>query len=146
MAIVGSRRYTPNGKIGKIDGKTLKGNEVVSANNGRPPAAHQIDSDGTIWLPNFEAGKLGQFDPKTETSGIFIAGPRRSPLRAGDRQKSRRLYSSEHLDVIGNRDPRPGTSPNILPQAENTMREFYLVAQDGCGSARPPITRLDTFT
>jgi len=38
-----------------------------------PPTAHswprriEIDTDGTIWFAEYRGGKIGRFDPKTET-------------------------------------------------------------------------------
>src|ERR1700737_3785751 len=59
--------YAPYGKIGKVDGKTLKVTKWSPTTPDARPRRIQIDSDGTVWFAEFEAGKIGQFDPKTET-------------------------------------------------------------------------------
>jgi virginiamycin B lyase len=123
--------YAENGKIGKIDGKTLKVTKwALPTADGRPRRI-QIDSDGTVWFAEFKSGAIGRFDPKTETIKEFpLPGPEATPYALGVDKNHTVWYSSEHLDVIGNLDPKTGhVTEYPFPQAENTMREFFTDSQ-----------------
>ena len=81
--------FVPNGKIGKVDAKTLKVTKWQPPTPDARPRRIQIDTDGTIWFAEFQAGKIGHFDPKTETFKEFaLPGPGDDAVRAGDRQES----------------------------------------------------------
>ena len=80
--------YVPNGKIGKVDAKTLKVTKWQPPTPDARPRRIQIDTDGTIWFAEFQAGKIGQFDPKTgNVQGICAARAGDDSLRSRDRQE-----------------------------------------------------------
>jgi streptogramin lyase len=55
-------------------------------------------------------------------------------------------YSSEHLDIIGSLDPKSGhVTEYPFPQAENTMREFYLDAQGRMWFGTPANNKVGYF-
>ena len=55
------------GKIGKVDAKTLQVTKYVIPTANARPRRIQVDTDGMVWFAEFDAGKIGRFDPKTET-------------------------------------------------------------------------------
>ena len=139
--------FVPNGKIGKVDAKTLKVTKWQPPTPDARPRRIQIDSDGTIWFAEFQAGKIGQFDPKTETFKEFaLPGPETTPYALAIAKNHTLWYSSEHLDVIGNLDPKSGhVTEYPFPQAENTMREFYLDAQGRMWFGTPANNKVGYF-
>jgi streptogramin lyase len=55
-------------------------------------------------------------------------------------------YSSEHLDVIGNLDPKTGLVTEYpFPQSENTMREFFADAQGRMWFGSPANNKVGYF-
>jgi virginiamycin B lyase len=139
--------FVPNGKIGKVDGKTLKVTLWDVPTPDARPRRIQVDTDGTIWFAEFQAGKIGQFDPKTEKFREFaLPGPETTPYALAIGKNHTLWYSSEHLDVIGNLDPKTGhVTEYPFPQAENTMREFYLDAQGRMWFATPANNKVGYF-
>jgi virginiamycin B lyase len=139
--------YAPNGKIGKVDGKTLKVTKWSPPTADARPRRIQIDSEGTVWFAEFQAGKIGQFDPKTEAFKEFsLPGPEATPYALAIDKNHSVWYSSEHLDVIGNLDPKTGhVTEYPFPQAENTMREFYLDAQGRMWFGSPANNKVGYF-
>jgi len=139
--------YVPNGKIGKVDAKTLKVTKWTVPTPDARPRRIQVDTDGTVWFAEFQAGKLGQFDPKTETFKEFpLPGPDTTPYALQLDKNHTAWYSSEHLDVIGNLDPKTGhVTEYPFPQSENTMREFYLDAQGRMWFGTPANNKVGYF-
>ena len=139
--------YVPDGKIGKVDAKTLKVTKWSPPTPDARPRRIQIDTDGTVWFAEFQAGKLGQFDPKTETFKEFpLPGPEATPYALELDKNHTAWYSSEHLDVIGNLDPKTGhVTEYPFPQAENTMREFYLDTQGRMWFGTPANNKVGYF-
>jgi virginiamycin B lyase len=139
--------YVPNGKIGKVDGKTLKVNKWQVPTPDARPRRIQVAADGTIWFNEFQAGKIGHFDPKTETFKEFeIPGPEATPYALEIAANGTVWYSSEHLDVIGSLDPKSGRVTEYpFPQAENTMREFYLDQQGRMWFGTPANNKVGYF-
>ena len=139
--------FVPNGKIGRVDAKTLRVTKWQPPTDDARPRRIQIDSDGTIWFNEFQAGKIGHFDPKTETFQEFtLPGPEATPYALEIAANHTLWYSSEHLDVIGNLDPKSGRVTEYpFPQAENTMREFYLDAQGRMWFGSPANNKVGYF-
>jgi virginiamycin B lyase len=139
--------FVPNGKIGKVDAKTLKVTKWNPPTPDARPRRIQIDSDGTVWFAEFQAGKLAQFDPRTETFKEFpLPGPDTTPYALGIDRNHTLWYSSEHLDVIGNLDPKTGhVTEYPTPQPENTMREFYLDDQGRMWFGTPANNKVGYF-
>src|SRR5579864_7169265 len=139
--------YVPNGKIGKVDAKTLQVTKWQPPTPDARPRRIQIDTDGTIWFAEFQAGKIGQFDPKTEAFKEYaLPGPEATPYALAIAKNHTLWYSSEHLDVIGNLDPQTGhVTEYPFPQAENTMREFNLDAQGRMWFGSPANNKVGYF-
>ena len=139
--------YTENGKIGKVDGKTLHVTKwALPTADGRPRRI-QIDSDGTVWFAEFKSGAIGRFDPKTETIKEYaLPGPEATPYALGIDRNHTVWYSSEHMDVIGNLDPKTGhVTEYPFPQSENTMREFFTDAQGRMWFGSPANNKVGYF-
>jgi virginiamycin B lyase len=117
-----------NGKIGKVDAKTLKVTKWTPPTVDGRPRRIQIADDGTVWFAEFRSGKIARFDPKTETFREYtLPGPDATPYALGLGRDGTIWYSSEHLDVIGALDPASGRVTEYpIPFSENTMREFFM--------------------
>ena len=85
-----------DGRIGKVDAKTLQVTKYQPPTaNGRPRRI-QVDDDGIVWFAEFEAGKIGQFDPKTERFKEFqLPGAKPTPYALGIDADHKVWYSSE---------------------------------------------------
>ena len=120
--------FTPAGQIGRIDPKTLAVTKYQLPTNRAFPRRIQVDTDGTIWVAEYTAGKLAHFDPKTEHFTEYeLPGPEATPYALGIGADHTIWYSSEYMDYIGRLDPATGKVTKYpTPQSENTMREFYL--------------------
>jgi len=139
--------YAENGRIGKVDAKTLKVTKwALPTVDGRPRRI-QIDTDGTVWFAEFKSGAIGRFDPKTETIKEFpLPGPEATPYALGIDSNHTIWYSSEHLDVIGNLDPKTGhVTEYPYPHSENTMREFFADAQGRMWFGSPANNKVGYF-
>ena len=105
--------------------------------NGLRPAEHgrprriEIDTDGTVWFAEFRAGKIGRFDPKTETFKEYqLPGPKPTPYAFGIDRNHNIWYSSDNMDVIGRLDPKTGhVTEYPYVHSENDMKEFFLDSQ-----------------
>jgi virginiamycin B lyase len=117
-----------DGRIGKVDAKTLKVIKYQPPTATGTPRRIQLDADGIVWFAEFDAGKIGQFDPKTERFKEFqLPGPRPTPYALGVGPDRKIWYSSEWMDVVGRLDPATGEVTEYpVPRAENTMRDFFL--------------------
>ena len=77
------------GTIGKVDPKTLKVTKYIPPSRDRPRRI-QVDDDGMIWFAVFDDGKIGRFDPKTETFKEFpLPHTKSSPTRSASRPTTR---------------------------------------------------------
>ena len=137
-----------DGRIGKVDAKTLKVTKY------QPPSAPgflrriQISkNDGTVWFAEFQAGRIGQFDPKEERFKEFtLPGQRATPYALDLDHDGNVWYSSEWNDVIGRLDPKTGNVVEFpIPRAENTMREFYMDDKGRMWFGSPANDRLGYF-
>jgi streptogramin lyase/cytochrome c5 len=136
-----------DGRIGKVDAKTLKVTKYQPPTATGFPRRIQVDDQGVVWFAEFQAGKIGQFDPKTERFKEFtLPGPRATPY-ALDLDHDRKVwYSSEWMDVVGRLDPATGEVVEFpIPRAENTMREFFMDAQGRMWFGSPANDRVGYF-
>lgn len=119
--------FTPDGKIGKIDPKTLKVTKYAVPTPNARPRRIQVDTDGTIWFCEFEGGKLGHFDPQTEIFKEYqLPGAEPTPYAMNLDRDHNVWFSSEHMDYIGRLDPKTGDVTQYpFDHSENTMREFF---------------------
>ncbi len=117
--------FTPDGKLFKVDGETGKITGYQPPTAGLPRRITP-DSDGIVYFCEFRAGKIGRFDPKTETFKEYtLPGPDASPYALGIDKNHYIWYSSEQMDVVGRLDPKTGEVIEYpFPQSENAMREF----------------------
>jgi virginiamycin B lyase len=117
----------PDGRIGKVDRKTLQVTKYQQPTKAGFPRRIIVADDGLIWFALFQAGKLGQFDPKTEQFKEFtLPGPRATPYAVGEDTEHKIWYSSEWMDVLGRLDPATGNVVEYpIPRAENSMRDFF---------------------
>jgi virginiamycin B lyase len=117
-----------DGRIGKVDAKTLQVTKYQPPTATGFPRRIQVDSDGLVWFAEFQAGKIGQFDPRTERFKEFtLPGQKATPYALGVDANHRVWYSSEWEDVIGRLDPASGQVTEFpFPHAENTLREFFV--------------------
>jgi virginiamycin B lyase len=136
-----------DGRIGKVDAKTLKVTKYQPPTATGFPRRIQVDKEGVVWFAEFQAGKIGQFDPKTERFKEFaLPGPRATPYALDLDRDGRVWYSSEWMDVIGRLDPATGEVIEYpIPRAENTMREFFLDAQGRMWFGSPANDRVGYF-
>jgi virginiamycin B lyase len=141
--------YTKDGKIGKVDAKTLHVTKWAIPTVDARPRRIVIDTDGTVWFAEFRTGGIGRFDPKTETFKEYpLPGPALevTPYALGIDKDHTIWYSSEHLDVIGNLDPKTGhVTEYPFPQSENTMREFFADAQGRMWFGSPANNKVGYF-
>ena len=131
--------FSPDGQIGKVDPETGKVTKYAVPTPKAWPRRIQVDADGIVWFAEFgespaeltKTGKIGRFDPRTETFKEYtLPGHSASPY-AFDIDKSGRLwYSNMHEDVVGCLDPKTGKVVEYpMPFSENTMREFFVDSQ-----------------
>jgi virginiamycin B lyase len=139
--------YAKDGKIGKVDGKTLQVMKWALPTVDARPRRIQIDSDGTVWFAEFRTGGIGRFDPKTQTIKEYpLPGPEATPYALGIDRNHTIWYSSEHLDVIGNLDPKTGhVTEYPFPQSENTMREFFADSEGRMWFGSPANNKIGYF-
>jgi virginiamycin B lyase len=116
-----------DGRIGKVDAKTLKVTKYQPPTPTGFPRRIVTADDGTIWFAEFQAGKIGQFDPKEERFKEFpLPGPKATPYALGVDSEHKVWYSSEWMDVLGRLDPATGKVVEYpMPRSENTFRDFF---------------------
>ena len=139
--------YDQDGKIGKVDAKTLAVKKWALPTKDARPRRIQIDTDGTVWFAEFKSGAIGRFDPKTEAIREYVLpGPEATPYALGIGRDHTIWYSSEHLDVVGNLDPKTGhVTEYPFPQSENTMREFFSDAEGRMWFGSPANNKVGYF-
>jgi virginiamycin B lyase len=135
-----------NGFVDKIDSKTLKVTKYIPPTRDRPRRI-QIDKDDTVWFGEFEDGKIGRFDPKTETFKEFPTPSRHTkPYALGIGLDHSVWYSSEWRDVIGQLNPESGKITEFpMPYSDNGMRDFFLDKDGHLWYASPPNNRVGYF-
>ena len=68
-------QYVKDGQLGKIDANTGKVTKWTVPSPDSRPRRIDIDPEGNIWFAEFQGGKIGEFNPKTEKSqGVGSAG------------------------------------------------------------------------
>jgi virginiamycin B lyase len=139
--------FTKDGKIGKIDAKTLKVTKWTPPTPDPRPRRIQVDTDGTVWFAEFAAGKIARFDPKTETFKEYqLPGAKPTPYALGIDKNHDLWYASEYMDVVGRLDPKTGQVTEFpFPQPENTMREFFYDSQGRMWFATPTNNKVGYF-
>jgi virginiamycin B lyase len=138
--------YKPDGKIYKVDGETAEMTGYQPPTAGLPRRI-QVDTDGMVWFGEFQAGKIGRFDPKTKTFKEWtLPGPDATPYAFGVDKNHYVWYSSEQLDVMGRLDPTTGEILEYpFPQSETAMRELLPDSQGRLWFATPPNNKVGYF-
>jgi virginiamycin B lyase len=136
-----------DGRIGKVDAKTLKVTKWIPPTATGTPRRIEIDNDGVVWFAEFEAGKISSFDPRTERFKEYdLPGPRPTPYALGVDNNHMIWYSSEWQDVVGRLDPATGKVTEYpIPQAENSMRDFFMDAKGRLWFGSPANDRVGYF-
>ena len=95
------------------------------------PQRLQVDTDGIVCFSERVGGKIGRFDPKTETFKEYqLPGPSPSPYAIGIDRNHMIWYASHEQDVLGRLDPKTGEVTEYpFPHSEISMREFFLDSQ-----------------
>ena len=124
--------FTKDGKIGKVDAKTGKITKYAQPTPDSWPRRLKIDAQGNVWFCEYEGGKIGRFDPKTETFKEFpLPGGRPSPYALEiDKNTGHLWISSLEMDTVTEMDPATGkliTYPFLF--SENGMRDFFQDAE-----------------
>ncbi len=120
--------FTKDGKIGKVDARTGKLTKYQQPTADAWPRRLKIDAQGIVWFCEYEAGKIGRFDPKTETFKEYpLPGGRPTPYALViDKNTGHLWFSSMEMDTISELDPATGKItlyPFLFP--ENGMRDFF---------------------
>ena len=76
-----------DGRIGKVDAKTLKVTKWIPPTATGTPRRIEIDGDGIVWFAEFEAGKISAFDPEPSAS-------RNTPSPARGRRRTRSVSAA----------------------------------------------------
>jgi virginiamycin B lyase len=137
----------PNGKVGKVDAKTLQVTKyTLPTANGRPRRI-QVDDKGIVWFAEFDGGKIGRLDPKTGTILEFqLPGPQPTPYALGIDRDGKVWYSSEYMDVVGRLDPDTGKVVEYpFPHAENALRDFFMDDKGRMWFASPTNNKVGYF-
>jgi virginiamycin B lyase len=137
---------TKTGSIGKVDPNTLKVTKYIPPFRDRPRRM-QIGDDGQIWFAVFDDGRIGRFDPKTETFKDYpLPHAKSSPYGFGIAADKMVWYSSYYRDLMGQLDPATGKVTEYpMPYVDNGMRDFFL-GQDGhLWYATPPNNKIGYF-
>jgi virginiamycin B lyase len=117
------------GQVVKMDWKTLKMTKYPVPTKDGLPRRIQIDSKGIIWFGEYNRGKLGRFDPKTEAFQEYDlpTGRLTHPYGLGIDGNGDIWYTSYYFDVLGRLEPSTGKITQYpFPHSENTIREFFL--------------------
>jgi virginiamycin B lyase len=139
-----------DGKIGKVDIKTLKLTRwtppatirLAALNKDKPyepgnwnsqayprsagPRRITSDSKGVIYFGEWFAGQIGRFDPQTETFKEFpLPGPDATPYGIGVDRNDFVWCASYDNDTLARLDPASGTVTEFpLPYSGNEIREI----------------------
>jgi virginiamycin B lyase len=136
---------SPANTIGKVDAKGKITTYVVPTKGYLRRI--DVDSNGIVWFGEYEAGKIGRFDPKTETFKEYpLPGPDPTPYGLGIDSNNQIWYSSHNMDVLGRLDPRTGQVTEFpLPYSENGIKEFFLDSQGRMWFGLPPHNKVGYF-
>jgi streptogramin lyase len=135
-------------KDGDGGSENVEGDEMDSAEPDARPRRLQVDFDGIVWFAEVRGGKIGRFDPKTETFREYrLPGAEPTPYALAIDQNHYIWYSSDHQDVIGRLDPKTGRVIEYpFTHSEISMREFFLDSQGRMWFASARTTRLAIST
>jgi virginiamycin B lyase len=129
-------RVTKNGEVSKFFPPT----------KGKPQRL-EVDSDGIVWFSERRGGRIGRFDPKTETFREFeLPGPEPSPYAIGIDRNHMIWYASHEQDTLGRLNPRTGEVTEYpFPHSEISIREFFLDSQGRMWYGSPSNDKIGYF-
>ncbi|HVZ60597.1 MAG TPA: carboxypeptidase regulatory-like domain-containing protein [Terriglobales bacterium] len=136
------------GQVVKMDWQTLKMTRYYVPTKDALPRRIQIDAKGVVWFGEYTNGKLGRFDPKTETvQEIDLpTGPTTHTYALGVDTSGSIWYSSYYFDVLGRYDPATGKVTQYpFPHSENTLREFFPDSQGRLWYGSPSNNKVGYF-
>ena len=135
-----------DGKIGKVDPATLKVTKYTPPTNDRPRRV-SIDANDNVWFGEFDTGKIGRFDPKTETFREYqLPSKDTKPYALKVAGDGAVWYSSTYRDLIGRLDPATGKIQEYpLPYTDNGMRDFFPDKQGRLWFGTPPNNKIGYF-
>ena len=107
---------------------------------GKPRRIVYTDANDTVWFAEFDAGKIGHFNPKDESVQEYqLPGPQATPYTLGLDRDGMVWYSSEKMDVVGRLDPATGRVTEYpTPRPENSFRDFFLDDEGHMWFGSPP--------
>lgn len=117
-----------NGKIGKVDIRTLKITTWAPPTPNSGPRRLALDAQGFVWFSEYWGGKIGRFDPKTETFKEFqLTDPDPTPYAIGIDRNNFVWFNSDHDDIIERLDPKTGEVVEYpFPYPEIGFRELHV--------------------
>jgi virginiamycin B lyase len=140
--------FRPDGKLGKVDRKTLAVTKYELPTPGGRPRRLEADApDGAVWVLGFGSGVIARLDPQTGAFREYkVPGPEPTPYAFNFDRDGNAWYSSEYQDVYGRLNPRTGQIIEFpFPYAENSSREFFRDDEGRMWWASPPNNRVGYF-
>ncbi len=128
-ATPGSPSCSRNGRIGKVDAKTLKVTKYHAADRQRPAAPHPGRRRRHRLVRRVRRRQDRPLRSEDrDVQGVSSCPARcRRPTRSASMRDHKVWYSSEYMDVVGRLDPATGEVIEYpFPHAENSMRDFFL--------------------
>ena len=104
-------------------------------------------ADDIVWFGEFDTGKIGRFDPKTESFRKYqLPHALTKPYALKVGADGGVWYSSTYRDLIGRLDPQTGKIVEYpVPYTDNGMRDFFPDRQGRCCYGTPPNNRIRYF-
>jgi virginiamycin B lyase len=118
--------FRNDGPIGRVskDGVLSK---FYPPTKGKPQRL-QVDENNIVWFTERYGGKIGRFDPETETFKEYtLPGPSPSPYAIYIDKDHMIWYSSHEQDTLNRLDPKTGDVIEYpYPHSEVSMREMFM--------------------
>ena len=122
--------FRDDGPIGRVSKEGVL-SKFYPPTKGKPQRL-QVDNDGIVFFSERVGGKIGRFDPETETFKEFqLPGPSPSPYAIAIDKNHMIWYSSHEQDTLNRLDPKSGEVIEYpYPHSEISMREFFIDSQN----------------
>jgi virginiamycin B lyase len=131
-----------------VDYKTLKFKQWTVPSKDGYERRLQIDSKGIVWFAEYQNGKIGRFDPKTEMFKEYDlpGGKEEFPYAVGIDSDDNIWYASYYMDVLGRLDQKTGKITEFpFPHSEITIREILRDAQGRMWYGSPSNNKVGYF-
>lgn len=134
------------GHVGMVDPVTLQVTKYTLPTDGRPRRI-AVDKHDNVWFGEFDAGKIGRLDAKTQAIQEYaLPNPNTKPYALKVAPDGTVWYSSYFRDVIGQLDPETGKIIEYpLPYSDNGMRDFFLDDKGHMWFGTPPNNKIGYF-